>query len=492
MKNAHSTQSRMSRTVGDDSGLALATVVLLSALLFLLATTILTLIAYRETQTTRYTARTQAMHVADAGINEFLFQLENQGYEWYQDPANPAKGRVLGPVTTEEGTWRVVATPPVTGSNSAGTPLILTSVGTLPDGTSRTVTAQIDYNTPAKYVFFTDQATSGWGVGAGATVYGPVHTNGNIYNSGTITGKAEAGKICYSGSSPSAPRPKTPSAAYPGGWVDNAKSINFAEFTKGVGDLKSQAIKSGTYLDVSSVPGTTTLGYQAAINGNTVVVSHVLRQNYNYPNTSVANSPFQDPVGKLYLQTLGTYAIPASGVMYFDDDIWVSGNYSANITVGSSQNIFINGNITRSTVPTNSATCGLVASKSVFTQYWADTVPSQHVIQAALLAIGAGGTVSAQNANSDTSGLPRTAPTLSWVWDTSYNPDRWVSSKWTLPGTTKSLYLEGSMACETQPSFSSTYSPRQYYGDKRLENNPPPLYPKIPGYGLKVLNWREN
>ncbi len=488
MKHIHATHSWTRRTFRDDSGLALATVVLLSALLFLLATTILTLVAYRETQTTHYTARTQAMHVADAGINEFMFQLDNEGFDWWQDPTNPAKGRILGPVTTEEGTWRVTATPPVTSASAAPTPLILTSVGTLPDGTTRTITASVGFPTTAKYVFFTDQATGGWGVGAGATVYGPVHTNGNIYNSGTITGKAEAGKICYAGSSTSSPRPKAPSAAYPGGWIDNAKTINFAEFTKGVGDLKSQAIKSGTYLDVSSVPGTTTIGYQADISGNSVVVSHVLRQNYDYPNTSVSGSPYQDPIGKLYLQTLGTYAIPASGVMYFDDDIWVSGDYSANLTIGSSQNIFIHGNIAPSTAQSN-ATCGLVASKSIYAQYWADTVPSQHVIKAALLAIGSGGTVSAQNAGGTS--LPGTAPTKSWKWDTSYTPDKWVSSTWTLSGTAKSLLLEGSMACETQPSFSSTYYPRQYYGDKRLENNPPPMYPKIPGYELRVTSWVE-
>jgi hypothetical protein len=300
-------------------------------------------------------------------------------------------------------------------------------VGTLPDGTKRTITATVGFPTTAKYVFFTDQATGGWGLGAGATVYGPVHTNGNLYNSGTITGRAEASKICYSGSNTSAPRPKAPSTSYPGGWVDNVKSINFAEFTKGVGDLKSQAIKSGTYLANSSVPGTTTIGYEVHITGTSVVVSHVLRQNMILPNTS-APYHYTLPLGALSVQTLGTYAIPASGVMYFDDDVYVSGDYSANLTIGASGAIYINGNIAPSTSQSN-ATCGLVSSSDIWLQYWADSVPTQHVIKAALLSIKAAGQISSHMASLQ---KPNTYSTTT---------KKWSLTTYTAPTTAKSLFL---------------------------------------------------
>ncbi|MEI7814507.1 MAG: hypothetical protein WCJ13_06935 [Coriobacteriia bacterium] len=472
--------------VQDDSGIALASTVLVSAILFLLVMTVLALVSYRESQTSHYTERTQAMHVADAGINEYMYRL-SQDYTYYQDPAHPGTARSLGPTQMEGGSWVVTATPPTTNPDQSVTPLTLYSVGTLADGTKRRITSRVGFPTTAKYVFFTDQSTGGWGLGLNAIVYGPVHTNGNIYNQGIIKGTAEASKICYVGSS-SGTRPTKPSTAYPGGWVDNAPSISFSAFTQGVGDLKTTAQSTSTWRGLSG----TSYGYQVVMDGAEVVITKVTGINYKKPSNS--SSPVVTALlGELQLDSTSSQrvTIPSTGVFYFDDNIYVRGTYSANVTIGSAKIIYINGNINTAT-STSPATCGLVASDSIYLQYWADSVPSPHIVKCAMLATSPQGTVGAQASGSNS--LPGTAPTQ------QYNTSSHAWEDYIVPGTsngnpitgTKSLTLYGSMASATQPSISGAYSPRNYNGDERLKNNPPPMYPKIPGFALQIDSWLEN
>ena len=68
--------------LASDSGMALAVVMLMSAILFLLATTVLLLVTYREKQTAAVTERNQSMHIADAGLNEYVYQLSQQYDYW--------------------------------------------------------------------------------------------------------------------------------------------------------------------------------------------------------------------------------------------------------------------------------------------------------------------------------------------------------------------------------------------------------------------------
>ena len=84
------------QALASDSGMALAVVMLMSAIMFLLATTVLTLVSYRERATAATTDRNQAMHLADAGINEYVYQL-SQSYDYWKTHQQ------LGPVTTEGG-----------------------------------------------------------------------------------------------------------------------------------------------------------------------------------------------------------------------------------------------------------------------------------------------------------------------------------------------------------------------------------------------------
>ncbi len=114
--------------LASDAGFALAQVAAVSAILFVIATMLLALVVNQQIQSSHYAARTRTVHMADAGINAYLYELR-------RDPNFWVSNTVLGPRDLSDGTWQVWATPP-----QNNTPLTLRSVGTIPSAAaSRTV-----------------------------------------------------------------------------------------------------------------------------------------------------------------------------------------------------------------------------------------------------------------------------------------------------------------------------------------------------------------
>lgn len=175
---SQSVRRTLTRLGSDESGMALMTVVAVSAIVFIMLATALTMVEYRDTQATKFTSRNRAMQLADAGINEYMYQL-SEDYRFYA--SNP----VLVPASAPaDGTWRVEAEPPHDSEL-----LTLTSTGTLADGTSRTVTATVKFPNFVDYCVFVIQDYS---VGSGFTFDGKVYVQGwlNMATGSNITGLA--------------------------------------------------------------------------------------------------------------------------------------------------------------------------------------------------------------------------------------------------------------------------------------------------------------
>ncbi len=173
-----SLRRRMSRLAADDSGMALMTVVAVSAIVFVMLATTLTMVEYRGTQTEKFTSRNRAMQLADAGINEYMYQL-SEDYRFYS--TNPELEPASPPA---DGTWHVEADPPHDSEL-----LTLTSTGTLNDGTTRTVTATVKFPNFVDYCVFVIEDYS---VGSGFTFDGKVYVQGwlNMATGSNITGLA--------------------------------------------------------------------------------------------------------------------------------------------------------------------------------------------------------------------------------------------------------------------------------------------------------------
>ncbi len=325
-----SSGNQLRRMMASDSGMALAIVMLMSAILFILATAVLMLVEYRGSRTESVTQRNQAVHIADAGVNQYMYQL-SQKYDFYQTQG------VLGPVQMDDGAYTV--TPSLTPSGT----LQLTSVGTLKDGYSRTVKATVTFPGWNKFIVLVDEGP--YSIGAGATFYGDIHCNGGISNSGVVTGKATAGpgKTCTWSTSKA--------VNYPGGAWNNQPAVNFAQLTNDLATMKVTAQAAGAYYPLSGAKG-----YEVILNGPQATI---------YKVTDIATKPSvatsTTPYGTLTKVLVGTAAIPSDGVFFFDDNVWVTGNYSAKVTVATSKSIICPGDIRPDGLGLgrNVRTCGL-------------------------------------------------------------------------------------------------------------------------------------
>jgi len=415
------------------------TVVLMSTIIFLLATSILMLMAYRTNSTTLHTQRNQAMHLADAGLNEYMYRLSSNGYDFWKD--NPE----LGPVELENGTWTVHA-------EEAGDLLRLRSEGVLTTGQRRTINALVRFPTFADYAWVL--GTGNITFGATTVVDGKVRVTGNIYNSGVLKKKAyacSAGKKCYSGSS-SAPK----AVNYPGGWEDGALPPDFSKISTDIAKLKAAAQAENTYYPASGAKG-----YKVTMSGSTVKIEKILTLNLTYSTDTT-----KPKVGDMTLDSPVTIAVPASGVIFFDDYVYPSGSYSTPVTLATTKDMIFIANLTRAT-GSPKAVCGLVAQGKATWPVYYTQMPNDLTVEAAILA---------------------QSGTIGFDANSSY--DGKINMK------KNDLLLRGSLCAAGgntgfyRSDLSAGFiGDRQYLYDPALYDDPPPLFPQLRGDNLRVTQW---
>ncbi|HEY5505989.1 MAG TPA: hypothetical protein VIK83_00700 [Coriobacteriia bacterium] len=400
-----------------DDGMALAIVVGMTAILFILSTMLLSLTVYQSTASQRVVARVQAFNIADAGVNAYLYELRHDPDYYVTTPTLIAR--------TREGSWTVTASPP-----SATQPyLTLRSLGSLTSReASRVVIATVRFPTFADYMFLEDCDI---GIGSGALVNGKVHSNHNVSNSGRITGLATAYGSFSNGSSG-----RTDQGFLQG--PTNVAYVPFNDVKAVMDEMKAIAERSGAR-GYAGPAAAGKQGYEIVISGTTYVRKTVTGF------TSNGYSVATDGV---------TYALPTAGILYFDDDIWVRGSYGLSLTIASSANIYIVGNLQPASAGSNT-TLGLIAENNVSVPGQYTVVPDTMLVQAALLA--------RTGSVTSTSGSRQKA----------------------------SLTINGSLADMQYGVFSGAFARRTYTYDSRLDLYPPPMYPAVHTDSLKVQSWVE-
>lgn len=441
-----------------DDGVALGTVMAISAILFLLATTLIMLASQQQVSAGSQVARTKALHAADGGLNAYLYNLSA---DYTYGATHPT---LTG--TTADGTWSVTATRVGSG------PLTLTCVGTAPRGT-RTIVANVQAPTFADYTMLFNESIN---IGAAALIKGNVRSNASISNAGEITGQAIAvGTVSGSGK-------------FDGGRYPNSAQQSFA--TVNYGALLTTATAAGTYWPdagtyvVSGSSKAHYLGYDVILSGGGGTVQKV--KGYN----STTGTMTLDP-------TIQSFTVPACGVLYFDDAIWVHGTYASKVTIvcgkdyednsGSqlpgpttvsgawtnpastvvanqtqlvNSSVFIDDNLQPDDI-TSDHVCGIVSQGDISICECANDAPNNQVVTAALLS---------------------TAGAVHADWITNVHKAH--------------FQLNGSIAQWQAGYFISGsntgYLARDYWFDSRLFNNPPPSYPPLGDGRLVVNSWVEN
>lgn len=421
------------RRIGsDDSGIAMLTVVGVSVVLFILATMLLVLSGHLTTMTAAQVASTKAMHMADAGLNAYLYELR-------RDPTFYVANPTLGPTSLDDGVWTVQAS----ATGGPGSPIDIVAVGSIPSyDVTRTVRAEVRFPSYADYMFLSDSNIS---IGSEARIVGSIRANGWIENKGTVTDNAFAGGSVTDTASGTDPVDGLPKGVR-GSKMPNQPDVDFSQVTTDLNAIRILADSAGTSFGSSG-----SKGYQVVMNGTQVEVLKVTGG---------------DTTGDLKTTSVGLYPVPASGVFYFNDNVWVRGTYSTKLTIASTRIMRINGNIEPSD-ETRPFTCGLIAQDNINVPSWypiTAVFPTDVVLQAALLSQT--GTVQAEMQT----GVFR-----------------------------NSIHIKGSNAYQDQGGFVSVSGTKQVAGfrsrlyeyDRRLEVEPPPMYPRLRDGTLRVSTWFE-
>jgi len=402
-----------------DAGTAFMTVMATTTILFVLATTLMLMIAY-QTQTTQIrTARLRATHIADAGVNAYLYQLKNN-YGYYND--TPDTGWIdLGGGER----YRVVAT-----AATRTTPLTLRSTGVSMDGTV-TIAATVRFPSFADYMFLSNASLE---VNGDARINGSIRSNGNIDNQGEISGQTIASGIV------------TGNGKFGAGYEEGRSIVDFNQVLVVMDEMRTAALDDGTYY-----ANTGSYGYRVTVTGTTAYVEKILSGT---------------DTGDMVTAPIGLVTIPSNGVLYFADDVWVSGSYSTALTIVSEGDLYLIGSY-QPTDPNSIATSGLVAKKNIIVPAWYKSVKDDMYINAALLS--ATGRIYADIKQ----GVIRERITITGAVTAFDSGGVWGTYDFTgqpIAGFRQNVY---------------TY-------DQRLIDNPPPLYPQVFDGSLKVDTWVED
>lgn len=399
------------------------TVMATTSILFIMATTLMTIVAYQQQATAVRVGRVRAMHVADAGINAYLYQLRND-YTYYQ--THPDTGWTI--VSGVE-KYRVKAVAP-----TATTPLTLYSMGVAGDGT-QTIAATVRLRTFADYVFLSGSDLS---IAGDADITGQVRGNGNIDNQGKIQGKVIAGGT-FSGKAPDQ------------GFTQNQPQASFSAIADWMmRKMRPGAVAAGTYFPASGA-----LGYRVVVNGNRVKVDKITGgiDTGVFATVNVAEMP-----------------IPASGIFYFEDTVWIEGNYGSPATFvvrkgESLGDIYLIGDYLPSS-PESTATSGLVAEANIIVPSW----------------------FGKQNLNVNAALMARTGHIYADI------KQGFTRNLISIQGSLTFGLSGGDFGTVTNGNGEplSGFGQKSYTYDQRLDLYPPPLYPQIADESLKVDTWVED
>jgi hypothetical protein len=446
-----------------DDGMALATVMSIAAILFILVTTLIMLATQQSISAGSQVQRNKALAAADAGLNDYLYRLSKDPEYWRSTPDQAG--------ASTDSTWTVHAERP-----GGSGPVFLTATGATPKrgnvpGARRVVKASVKSPTFADYTFMVPDLN----IGSGALFKGNVRSNSSIVNAGTITGNAYA-HTTISGSG------SVLGKKYP-----NCDTLSFAVVD--YGKLESIATTDGTnfeglpeYESVGGGAFRKFWGYSVKLTGSGGTINPVRAVD---PDTGV-----------LTIATTQTtnFTIPTEGVLYFDSPLWVSGTYSAKLTIVTLSDVHqaqIGSdycNIGSSGFNNSSVSVATLTNKANSAVYLpADLVPDDPQSDQ-VCGIVAQGDISVPSSYNS---MPSTIKVSAAMLSTKGSIHGDMAS-----GQTKTkFHMEGALASFLGYNYftggTMGFNSRDYWYDARLNATPPPNFPPLGDGTLRVQSWVE-
>jgi len=302
----------------------------------------------------RDTDRAQAFMTAEAGVEYYRWHLAHAQSDYkdgtgaagpYVHQFNDKDGVVIGAFSLD-------IMPPLTGS----TVVTINSTGTVSANSaiSKIIEAKMAIPSFAKYA-----AVIGSNVrfGAGTELFGPIHSNGGIRMDGVAHNLVTSSLGSYDDPdhddipnlpdppefsvhthiAPLDPLPPTTAPNRPDifmtGRSFSVAPVDFAGITQDLKDMKDSAIADGFYQASTSYPG-----FEIVFNTDDTFTLYRVDTLVTAPS-GCTNSQNQTGWGTWSVNTrlsLGTHPMPANGIIFVEDDVWVRGQInSARVTVAS-------------------------------------------------------------------------------------------------------------------------------------------------------------
>lgn len=309
-----------------------------------------------------------AFQLAEAGLNYARWRLAHANTDLSSE-TREVSDQLAGVL----GSYELTFATPLAGSST----IVITSTGTTQARPERTVQLRAQYAIPslARYSYITNGD-----VYFAAEMHGPMHANGGIRMDGQSDSIVESAKETYQcqpvhGCNP--PQSK------PGVWGTGEKKelwqypvspVDYAALSLDLATMKTAAQASDTYYATSNV-----FGYQVVFNSDDTYSIYRVTQkaplvyscDYASTNNWQCGSFSHDVQAQ---QLVETKAVPAGGVIYVEDTVWVRGDIRNRVTVAAGRfpdnpatnvDIIINGTISYDGVKDATRVFGAVAQRHI-------------------------------------------------------------------------------------------------------------------------------
>jgi Tfp pilus assembly protein PilX len=436
-----------------EDGFALAMVVLLTTVLAILSVTLMALATDETNRSTQNTRREGAYQAAEAGVEDYiakmvddrLYYLHNvhPGEATRRDPGgnNVAPG-VAWPYGLSwsypngKDTWRTLSNGfeydlQITPPSATDATLRILSTGRRTGSTTeyRVIETKIRPSSLADFYRVVDGNVS-WG--SGATTNGKIYANGNIDHDGTAAANMYAeGSI--TGSYTLTNGAQTYNSSTIRTVIKNP--INFANFVTSFVDVKSAAQSNSPSMYFN--------------NSSKAAWKITFKNNGTFDIAPCTKTSGKDVADTAPTCTAATnYPVPANGAIYTDQTALVSGVVNGRVTVASTVDIVVGGDI--SVVSNSDDVLGLAATT--------DVTVAQYV-----------------------------GSNMSWQCSVLAQTGTWQT--YTQDGSHNNMYFRGSSATKNGGSLTM-FQTRDYGYQADLQYLPPPWFPTVEDAYTIVL-WRE-
>jgi len=293
------------------------------------------------------TYREQAFHIAEAGLEYYRWHLAHAPSD-FQDGTGQA-GPYIHPYTDKNGVVVGAYSLEIIAPSGGSSLVVVRSTGTVIEypGISRTVEAALAIPSLASYAII---GNSDLRFGAGTEVFGIIHSNGGIRFDGVAHNVVSSARSTYTDpDSPGgtrhavqtylSPADPSPPAAIPNrpdifmaGRSVSVPTVDFAGITADLAVMKAQAQSGGRYL-----PPSGGLGYHVVLLSTGMMNIYQVNSLMAAPS-GCTNSGNQPGWGTWSINTqtlIGSYAIPANGILFLEDNVWVDGVLNGRLTIAA-------------------------------------------------------------------------------------------------------------------------------------------------------------